>query len=180
MSKRLYRHNLVRYWSCYDLEGIRALFERKGLHIQTVRAWITKYGLKTIDKSKPSLVFGYDLIQFLKLQNDKGKCQTEFHEFYCMKCRDARPVFESKIQVVEKNGFIQANGHCRTCKSRMSKSYQLSDFQELKRTFYMVDVLELYDSANTTAKTHITDTHKSHESESSKLNLLGDLFDEKR
>ena len=64
MSRRLYPHKRVRYWYAYDIDDICTLFSEFSLHPQTVRKWIND-GLKTIDKCKPSLVYGNDLIAYL-------------------------------------------------------------------------------------------------------------------
>ncbi len=171
MAKRLYPHNRVRYWYAYDLDEICALFSDKGLHIQTVRAWV-KNGLKTIDNGKPTLIYGNDLIDFLKEQNDKGKCRTSFDQMYCMKCKDARPIYQNKIKADLKNRVLKVCGHCRTCKTIMYKNYKEGDLGELRRMFIMVDVLELYDSAIPSVKTHIQTQKPTRVSES----YTGDLF----
>lgn len=171
MSKRLYPHNRVRYWYAYDLDEICALFADTGLHIQTVRAWV-KNSLKTIDNGKPTLIYGHDLIAFLKVQNDKGKCQTPFDQMYCMKCKDARPIYQNKIKADLKNGILKVCGHCRECKTIMYKNFKKDDYGELRRIFNMVDVLELYDCASPSVKTHIHAQKPARESES----YTGDLF----
>ncbi len=71
MSKRLYSHRYVKYWYAYDIDDICALFSKTGLHPQTVRAWI-KRGLKVIGSGRPTLIYGNDLIMYLKEQNTKG------------------------------------------------------------------------------------------------------------
>ena len=171
MGKRLYPHNRIRYWYAYDLDEICALFSDTGLHIQTVRAWI-KNGLKTIDAGKPALIYGHDLIDFIKAQNDKGKCQTSFDQFYCMKCKDARPIYRNKIKADFKNGFLKVCGYCRQCKTIMHKTYKKDVYQKIRRNFDVVGVLELYDCLSPSVKTHISEQTKTRTSESQ----TGDLF----
>jgi len=155
MSRRLYPHNRVRYWYAYELEEICGLFSDKRLHIQTVRKWIGKDGLKTVDAGKPALVYGQQLIDFLKRHNSRNKCTTAFKEFYCLKCHASRPVYQNKVRVAQEGQFIKLCGFCRFCKSSMFKSYKLEEYPAIKRTFDVVDVLELYDCASCTGKTHI-------------------------
>ena len=171
MSKRLYPHNRVRYWYAYDIDDICGLFDDIGLHPQTVRKWV-KSGLSTIDKGRPTLIYGNDLINFLKKHNQSNKRKTAFDEFYCMKCQDARPIFQNKIHIVQKAQFLRAQGHCRTCKSKMNKSYKMTDYPALKRKFKLVDVLELYDCSKPTDKTHFSDEVKQPVNESYQLELL--------
>lgn len=169
MSKRLYPHNRVRYWYAYDLEDVCAVFADIGLHPQTIRKW-TKNGLKTIDAGKPALIYGQNLIEFLKASNCANKCKTAFHEMYCMSCQDARPVFQTRISVKQKVQFLQVQGVCRLCKKQMFKNYKLAAFTELRKSFKLVDVSQLYDDTTATDKTHIcalehSDTNASEQGE---------------
>lgn len=171
MSKRLYPHNRVRYWYAYDIDDICALFSDLGLHVQTVRKWI-KNGLKTIDGGKPSLIYGNDLIAYLKKNNEGNKCKTAFNEMYCFTCQDARPVFKSQVSLSQEKPFIKAQGVCRECKKPMFKSYKIADYSKLKRTFTLVDVLELYDPAISTDKTHIHAEEQNAVNESLQMDLF--------
>ncbi len=157
MSRRLYPHNRVRYWYAYDIDDICALFKDLGSHPQTVRAWI-KRGLKTIDNGKPALVYGNDLIVFLKKQNASGKCKTEFNQMFCMKCKDARPIYQNKVAITAKDRLLKVQGKCRNCKTMMFKSYKLSDIPNIRKIFKVVDVLELDDCLNSPSMTHL-DAH---------------------
>jgi hypothetical protein len=171
MSKRLYSHKRVRYWYAYDLEDICAIFSDIGLHPQTVRKWI-KNGLKTIDKGKPTLIYGWDLITHLKQHNQTNKCKTAFHNFYCMACQDGRPVFQNQVHIKQKFQFLQVQGSCRDCKSRMFKNYKLINFPLLKKQFKLVGVSELYDGTGSTDKTQIQVAQQTAQNESTQ----GELF----
>ena len=172
MSRRLYPHNRARYWYAYDLDEVCSLFADLGLHIQTVRKWV-KDGLKTIDGGKPALIYGNDLIGYLKRQNNKNKCKTAFDQMYCFKCQDARPIIKGKVTIEKKENFLMVCGQCRTCKIKMFKNYKMDDYQKIRRSFDVVGVLELYDGEKSTDKTHIPAPVQSNRSES----LMRDLFD---
>ncbi len=154
MSKRLYPHNRVRYWRAYSIDEVCALFSDKGLHAQTVRKWL-KNGLKCIDAGKPVLIYGNDLIVFLKQRNTQNKCKTEFHQLFCMKCQDARSAYKNQISVEQKAQFLKVNAVCRTCKKSMFKNYKLADFSALKKKFKLVDVSRLDDLTEPSDKTHL-------------------------
>jgi len=171
VSRRLYPHKSVRYWYAYDIDDICSLFSNLGLHPQTVRKWV-KNGLRTIGQGRPTLIYGYDLIAYLKEQNSKSKCKTEFNQIFCMKCQDARHIFQRNIMLEHKNGYLRAIGHCRECKTLMYKSYKMEALPQLKRIFCLVDVLELYDCADNTDKTHLSLPKESETNES----LQGSLF----
>lgn len=176
MSKRLYPHNRIRYWYVYDLDEVCALFQDTSLHVQTIRKWLNKDGLKPIDGSKPILIYGHSLIEFLKAHNSKGKCATPFDKIFCMKCQDARPIYQGKIKLEHKNNFLKVSGCCSTCKTLMFKNYKMDDYSQLKRAFHVVDVLELYDCEIPTSKTHLTTQEKPSANESKIGEQYGDLF----
>lgn len=152
MGKRSYPYNKVKYGRSYDKDEICALLDT---HPQTVQAWINKQGLKTIDNKKPALVYGYDLQEFLKKYNNANKYHTEFDEMPCFKCALARPFLQNRIAVIQKSNGLMVKAVCRTCKGKMNKTYKLTDFPKLRRTFSVVDVSELYDCERPSVKTHI-------------------------
>lgn len=176
MSKRLYPHNRIRYWYAYDLEDICELFQDTGLHIQTIRKWINKDGLKAVDVTKPVLIYGHTLIAFLKNHNARGKCATPFEKIYCLKCQDARPVYQKRITLEHKNNFLSVSGYCSTCKTQMFKNYKMDDLGQIKRTFHTGDVLQLYDGLLPTFKTHLNTQGKIPGNESGHGTFYGDLF----
>jgi len=175
MARRLYPHKCIKYWYVYDIDDICTLFAEFGLHVQTVRKWV-KDGLKTIDKGKPALIYGNDLIDFLKAHNSKNKCQTLFNEMFCVKCQDARKVYQRKVKINHKQGFLHVSGICSECKSTMFKSYKIKDWPELKRIFQVVDILQLYDCEDSTTKTHLQPDTTTPTNESSYGTPYGDLF----
>ena len=144
---------------------------------QTVRAWI-KSGLKTIDKGKtPTLIYGYHLITYIKAQNNKGKCKVAFDEMYCLKCQDARNVYQRNVTIKHKNGFLHLSGICRDCKKVMCKSYKMDALPEIRKTYHVVEVLELYDCATPTCKTHLPAYNITPINESKLGSPYGDLFE---
>ncbi|NCO03585.1 MAG: helix-turn-helix domain-containing protein [Alphaproteobacteria bacterium] len=175
MSKRLYPHRLVRYWQTYDVDDICAVFSDLRLHPQTVRKWI-KNGLKITDKGRPALIYGNDLITYLKENNNKNKCKTDFDQLYCPSCQDARHIFENKIHVTQDVQKLSVKGICRTCKKPMYQFYKLSDLSKLRHKFKLVGVSELYDCEHPHGKTHLETITDSTLGEST----TGDLFDDKR
>lgn len=154
MGKRIYSLQHIRDWLCYDVDDICALYKNYGLHPQTVRDWIKK-GLVPIDGKRPALIYGADLRAFLGEQNESSKCKTAFTEMFCLKCKEARPVFKCHITLEHVNSSVRAKAHCRSCKSIMNKSYKLDDVPRLREVFRVGDVLELYDSDASPLNTHL-------------------------
>lgn len=154
MSRRLYTIKNLSSWQTYDIEEVCRIFK---LHKQTVRSWI-KQGLKTIDKGRPTLIHGSNLIEYLQEQNSRGKCSLEFDQFFCMKCKDACYAYRNYIAVNDKERVLYVKAKCRECKTTMCKSYQLAAFPKLRKMFRVVDVSELDDCVVSTFKTHIEES----------------------
>ena len=171
MAKRIYPHNRIRYWYTYEIDEICALYADFSLHPQTVRKWV-KQGLQTIDKGKPTLIYGYGLIQYLRKKNTANKTQTAFNEMFCMSCQDARPILRNEIAVEQKARFLKVQGVCLTCKANMFKNYKMQDLLNLRQSFKLIGVSELYDDAKPSVKTHIHAQSETLPSES----LQGELF----
>lgn len=171
MGRKIYPLFGIKYWYCYDIDDICHLYQKYNLHPQTVRQWI-KAGLPIIDSGKPALIYGSDLKEFLGKSNQSNKCKTDFEQIFCFKCKEGKSPYRKQVQLEHTKGFVKAKAHCQGCKSTMYKSYKLDDLSKLKSFFHVVDVLELYDSKDSTVKTHITAQDDARESEPAQ----GELF----
>ncbi len=175
MVKSIYPLNKGKYWRCYDVDMLCRLY---GVHEKTILGW-KKKGLKPIDTKKPFLFYGYEVKEFLGKMNEANKCQTDFHQIFCMKCQEPRNPLKKQIQIIPvEQKFIKVKAICQTCKSVMNKPYKLSDLAELKRIFKVVQVLQLYDCKNPTVNTPFIDQAKTPEKESQNSPIQLNLFDE--
>lgn len=154
MGSKNYPLRRIRYWYCYDLDEIVALYNDKKLHIQTIRAWL-KNGLTKIDNSKPILIYGSDLIKFLENHNAKNKYPLEFHQFFCFSCNDVKTAFKKQIYIHKQHNILLAKAVCCDCKTTMNKTYKLDDYQQLQQYFNVVQEKQLYDCLNPPSTTHL-------------------------
>jgi hypothetical protein len=83
MGKRHPNHRIVKIHRNYTVEEAARLL---GKHKNTVRNWI-KNGLATIDDKRPILIFGHDLVEFIKKRRAKNKQSCKPGQLYCVKCR---------------------------------------------------------------------------------------------
>lgn len=157
MAARIYPLSGIRYWYCYEIEEICALYKACNLHPQTVRQWI-KSGMPTVDAGKPTLVHGHALKQFLGKQNNRHKCSTTFEQMYCLKCREAKPPFQKRIALQQVQRTVMAKALCQTCKTIMNKSYSLDAIPNLRSQFRVGDVSQLYDNEACPVNTHMQDS----------------------
>src|SRR6266508_815248 len=77
----------------YSVEQIASLC---GKHKNTVRAWL-RDGLKSIDSSRPILVHGQVLADFLKARRAAAKRPCPPGHLYCFKCREPKPPAEGIV-----------------------------------------------------------------------------------
>jgi hypothetical protein len=83
MRTRRPNYRLVKIHRNYTVEEIANLFE---IHKNTVRAWV-KAGLPVCDDTRPMLILGRDLAEFLKAKRTKNKRPCGPGEIYCVRCR---------------------------------------------------------------------------------------------
>lgn len=83
MRKRRANPRLVKIHYTYKVEEAARLF---AIHKNTVREWI-KDGLPTIDRKRPALILGHELMAFLRARRSKNKRPCEPGEIYCVRCR---------------------------------------------------------------------------------------------
>ncbi len=99
-------------------EAARAL----NLHRNTVRNWVRRGGLPAMTGSRPHLILGAVLIEFLKGRRLAAKRTCGLGEFYCLKCRAPRkPVAELIEHRPMASGRTQIVGICSTCERLMHR-----------------------------------------------------------
>lgn len=99
-------------------EAARAL----NVHRNTVRNWVRTGGLPAMTGSRPHLILGATLIDFLKNKRLARKRKCEHDELYCLKCRAPRkPVAELVEYRPMASGRTQFIGICSACESLMHR-----------------------------------------------------------
>ncbi len=131
-KKRTYNTRVIKRDYSYDIKEISELLD---VHIRTVRQWI-KSGLRLIDKTRPFLMHGSDIIAFLKEKQIKRKRPCEFHEIFCFKCQIPRPVWEGLIDIkITGPNRLQLMGICNTCSTKVFKAGSVKKIPNYVQTF---------------------------------------------
>lgn len=142
MKKRL-NPNLAKIHRSYTVEEVAELYE---VHKRTVRNWI-QIGLPVFDDTRPLLILGTDLRNFIR-QNRKGnkrKCKPS--EIYCLRCREPRrPSSETAKFVKEKGGIGRVFARCSECDSKINKYFSWRQLNAIRK--------ELLVEATERTKTH--------------------------
>jgi len=131
MGKRKRRrpnYRLVKIHRNYTVEEIASLF---GIHENTVRAWL-KDGLAPIDRSRPTLVHGQVLVDFLKARRSARKHPCPPGHLYCFKCRAPKPPEDGVVTIQPVSGGVsKVAAVCPTCGGTMyrrASDHRLKEF----------------------------------------------------
>ena len=122
MIKRPYRkklnHRHIESKRCYTVSDIAKIFN---IDNPTVLKWINK-DLKTIDNQKPYMLFGSDIITWIKKHQPTKKTKTNPNKCYCTRCRN-KTLFNYQTAWLKtaKNGnqFIQSR--CEKCDTLLNQ-----------------------------------------------------------
>jgi hypothetical protein len=128
MRKRHPNYRLVKIHRSYTVEEVVKLF---GTHKNTVHNWV-KNGLAILDKTRPMLIHGNDLVAFLQARRTKNKQSCKPGELYCVRCRVPRPAAEDMAEyspVNEKTGNLIAI--CPACGALMNRRVSLGRIIEV-------------------------------------------------
>ncbi|MCX7661601.1 MAG: helix-turn-helix domain-containing protein [Candidatus Omnitrophica bacterium] len=120
-KKRNHNPNIIKARRSYTFTEIAEILK---IHPRTVQSW-RKRGLKVIDEAtKPYLVYGVELRQFLRAKRQRHP--LKIGEFYCPKCKKPRRSRSDSLSVeitnkmlgkISKQAFIR--GICEVCSQRL-------------------------------------------------------------
>jgi len=103
-----------------------------GVHPNTVHRWI-KMGMPRIDDAYPYLLFGEQVIEFLKVQQAKSKVTLALDAFYCFACQASRGAWGKMADLIithHKTGNLKAL--CEHCGKTMNKRISLAKLPEIE------------------------------------------------
>lgn len=116
MGFRHPNHRLVKTHFSYTVEEVARLF---GVHRNTVREW-RRNGLRAIDRRRPLLIHGADLVSFLVARRKASKRPCRPGELYCAPCRDPRiPKGSAVVYQAQTSVLGSLVGICPVCDRRM-------------------------------------------------------------
>jgi len=128
--KRRFNPKLIKHSRNYSTQEIANLLNTT---VNTVSNWY-KIGLKKIDDKKPSLVFGKDLINFLRDNKTKRKQRCAPNEFYCCKCKSPRKAWENAVDITYLDlRRLMISGICEQCGNKINKLAATKNIEELKK-----------------------------------------------
>ena len=123
MSKRHPNPQLAKINRTYTVAEVANLF---GVHRNTVRQWL-KHGLPMIDKRRPTLIHGRDLVDYLRGRRAKNKRPCQPGEIYCVRCRAPRTPAGDMADYQPKTDSVgQLVAICPVCDALMYRCVSLA------------------------------------------------------
>jgi hypothetical protein len=93
----------------------------------TVRNWL-KDGLRRVDDTRPTIIIGFQALEYLNSRKAKNKRPMQVGEFYCLRCKAPRAAFGAMADYVPTN----ANGGrlkalCDVCECNCNRNICAND-----------------------------------------------------
>lgn len=115
---------------CYTIEEAADV---AGVSPRTIRNWAVD-GLRVMDGTRPALIRGDDLRDFIKSARASRKVRTRIDTFYCLRCRKERRAAEDMADCVIKAHRATLTALCEVCETALSKPVAEARIPELART----------------------------------------------
>lgn len=107
--------------------------EVSGVSPRTIRNWASD-GLRVMDGTRPALIRGDDLRDFIKAARDSRKVKTQIDTFYCFRCRKERRAAEGLVDCMIKANRATLTALCEACETVVSKPVPEARIPEIART----------------------------------------------
>lgn len=111
------RLNGIKALRCYTFEEAA---EITGVSVRTIRRWASN-GLRLLDRSRPILIRGDDLRDFIKDQREGRKVKTAPDEFFCCRCGHARKAAGGFADCTIVGNRVKLTALCEACEGIVSK-----------------------------------------------------------
>jgi hypothetical protein len=128
-SRRRPDHRRVKLHRSYSIDEVARLF---GMHKNTVRGWIGQ-GLPLLDRGRPQLIHGTDLIGFLKRRRARNRRPCGPGQIYCVKCRSPQaPAGDVADYAARTRGTGDLIGLCPTCETLIYRRVSLQRLDQIR------------------------------------------------
>ncbi|MBL3703371.1 helix-turn-helix domain-containing protein [Sulfitobacter sp. BDSS02] len=107
----------IKSFRCYTIEEAAAV---SGVSPRTVRNWASD-GLRVMDGTRPVLIRGDDLRDYIKSKRESRSTKTKINTFYCFSCRKERGAAGGMADCEIKNGRAKLTALCEACATVVSK-----------------------------------------------------------
>ena len=101
--------------------------------VPTVRNWISA-GLQLVDKKRPTMIMGFQALDFLKARKAKASRPLALGEFYCLRCKAPRMPLGGMADYVPSSatgGRLKA--FCEVCDCQCNRNISARDLTEIRK-----------------------------------------------
>lgn len=135
----------------YTLKEIATLLKVK---LVSIHRW-RQEGLQKIDNSRPPLIHGQDLINFLNAKKKKRKHPCNIDQLFCVKCQKPRHSRNNAVSIIVNNCRTNMTGACQECNTKINKTISPKKIDFYKKILTVVEVhmqpLTEFNNSSTTA-----------------------------
>lgn len=106
---------------------VAELAETAGVSIQTIRNWI-RAGMQRVDGNRPTIIMGFQALDYLKARMAKTRRPLALGEFYCLRCKAPRAALGAMAEyepTSDTSGRLKAL--CDTCECACNRNVRASD-----------------------------------------------------
>ncbi|WP_052254268.1 helix-turn-helix domain-containing protein [Leisingera sp. ANG-S5] len=119
----------IKSFRCYTIEEAA---EISGVSPRTVRNWASD-GLRVMDVTRPALIRGDDLRDYIRSKRESRATKTKTDTFYCFRCRKERHAAEGLADCEIKEGRAKLTALCAVCETVVSKPVAVGCVSEIAR-----------------------------------------------
>lgn len=120
----------IKSFRCYT---IAEAAEVSGVSPRTIRNWASD-GLRVMDGTRPALIRGDDLMDYIKRKRESRAVKTRIDTFYCLPCRKERHAAGGMADCEITDGRAKLTALCDVCGTVVSKPVSEANIPETART----------------------------------------------
>jgi hypothetical protein len=112
---------------------IAELADAANVSVPTVRNWL-KAGMQKIDDQRPTMIMGFQALEFLNTRKAKAKRPMAIGQFYCMRCKDRRAALGAMADYEPTSatgGRLRA--FCESCECPCNLNVSACDLPEIRK-----------------------------------------------
>ena len=121
---RRYRTRGIKRHKAYD---VHELADAACVSPATVRNWL-KSGMERVDDTRPTMIMGFQALDYLNSRKAKSKRPMQVGEFYCFRCKSPRTAFGAMADYVPTSpngGRLKAL--CGVCECNCNRNIRASE-----------------------------------------------------
>lgn len=136
-TKRTYNPRLIKATWPYTVQEIAELLK---VHKNAVTRWIAE-GLVADCSSRPYLIRGKNLIDFIVGRQAKRRAKCGLGQFYCLKCRGPRDPYLGIVDLnFIKAGTVRLESICAECSTKVHKVQSASQLDKIRSHFHVQSI----------------------------------------